>query len=234
MKRTEIAVVMAAGMGSRMLPITENIPKPLISIQNTTLIETVIDGLRQREPEKIYVVVGYLKEQFIRLCAKYPEVELIENTDYETKNNISSVYAAREVIRGSNCFICEADLYINDPTVFRKEFEQSGYLARFCQEYSDDWVFEVDDKFRINRIFVGGSKKYNMAGISYFTKEDSGILAAAIEQAYEAEGNDNLFWDEVVDQQLEKLNLTVYPIDKNAIIEVDTIQELNEVRQQKL
>lgn len=225
----EIAVIMAAGLGSRMRPLTETIPKPLIPIHNVTMIETVLAGLHSRGITEIYIVVGYLKEQFLPLCSKYPGVVLIENSEYESKNNISSIYAARNVIRSANCFICEADLYVKRPEIFQGDFLKSGYFAKFREGYSDDWIFEVDENNRIWQIRVGGENKYNMAGISYFLKEDANKVADAIEQAYRKPGHETCYWDEIVNQQLTELELTIYPLEEQAIIEIDTVEELNEV-----
>ncbi len=228
----ETAILMAAGLGERMRPLTETTPKPLVKVHGKPMIETVVEGLLARPVEEIYVVTGYLGVQFEGLCDKYPSVKLIQNPDYGTKNNISSIYAARKVLGSGNCFICESDLYVADPSIFQKELPHSCYYGRMQEGYSDDWVFDLQEGY-ITRVGKGGEDTYNMVGISYFKQAEALILKEEIEKAYRIEENGNLFWDDVVNRNLDKLRLRVEPVKEGQLVEIDTVEELREVNEGK-
>ena len=174
-----IAILMAAGLGTRMRPLTEKTAKPLVKVFGKSMIETIIDGLEDVVDE-IYVVVGYKKEQFEFLKKGYKNLKLIENTEYQTINNISSIHAARDVMGIDDCFICEADLYISDTSIFKDKLEGSCYYGVFVEGHSDDWLFDQDEKGRITRVGKYGDDKYNMCGVSFFKASDARIIKDAI------------------------------------------------------
>lgn len=224
----EIAILLAAGLGSRMLPLTETMPKPLIKVKGIPLIETIIKGLEKRHISKIYIVTGYLREQFQYLTEKYSNIELIENKEYLKKNNISSLHAMGKLLGSKNCFICEADLYVSDMNIFQQEYENSCYFGKMVKGYSDDWAFIMEGD-RIIRVKKGAKDAYNLAGISYWRKNDAKMIKDKIDEVYMTQGHEALFWDEIVDQLLRDMEVHVYEVAEESVIEVDTVEELNKL-----
>ncbi len=226
------AILMASGMGTRMRPLTETTPKPLIKVCDKPMIKTVIDGLIRAGVDNIYIVVGYLGDQFDALLDEYDNIHILKNTYFETVNNISSVYVARDVMRVDDCFVCEADLYVMDDDLFKDHPDHSCYYGIYREGFVNDWGFETDDNGIITRVGKGVTDCYNMVGVSYIRKKEAIRIADEVERLFgKAAGYEDMFWDDVVDSITDKLKLKVWPIKEGSIAELDTPEELYELEE---
>lgn len=226
MKKIERAILMAAGKGERLQPVTLDTPKPLVNINGKAMIETIIEALEQNGIKEIYVVIGYKKEMFSYLPQKYESVTLIENNIYDKCNNISSLYAAREHLK--NTFITDGDIIISNPDVFNPLPYESGYCIIKTNEPTNEWTFDVDDNNYITNCDKSGGHPGNIQfGISRWTEEDSEKLRKYLEYEFEANKNTDLFWDDVALQlHLDDFKLKVYEISNTDVTEIDSFAEL--------
>ena len=225
MHRIERAIIMAAGKGERMHPLTEKTPKPLIRVRGKRIIETVIEALHANGIYEIYVVVGYKKEQFEPLKEEFPGVTLIENPYYDTCNNISSLYVAREHLK--DCMILDGDQIIYDPKVLAPEFERSGYNAVWTDEETTEWLMTVEDGVVTGCSRTGGKRGWQLYSISRWSAEDGARLRRHLELEFEERGNRQIYWDDVpMFCHFDEYRLGIRPMQKSDCLEIDSLEEL--------
>lgn len=224
--RVKRAVIMAAGFGKRMVPVTLTTPKPLVKVNGKRIIDTIMEAVNNAGIEEVWLVRGYLWEKFDELLTDYPNIKFILNEHYNEANNISSALLAGEYL--SNAYVLEADLVINNPSVIRKYEYETNYIGRYC-EHTDDWCFKVSDGI-IKELLVVGDDVYHMYGISYWTYEDGIKLFDCIKKTYEMENGKEKYWDEVSMRVFkDEFSISVRPCYDNDIIEIDTFEELVEL-----
>lgn len=226
--RAKRAVFVAAGFGKRLVPITINTPKPLVRVHGVRIIDRLIDASLQTGIEEIYIVRGYLSEQFDQLLIKYPMIKFIENTVYTEANNISSAFIAKELL--SNAYVFEADLLISNPTIITKYHYSSDYLA-IKKDSTDDWCFRVKDGIIMEEMTKGaGQDIWQMVGISYWDKSDGEKLSKDIEEVYHSEGGKDLYWEQVpLCYRKENYKVAIRECLQEDIVEIDTFEELKAI-----
>ena len=222
--RVKRAVIMAAGFGSRMVPVTLDRPKPMVKVNGVRIIDTLLDALVSVGIKDITLVRGYKKEKFDEITDKYPFIKFVDNDVYDKTNNISSAMAALEHI--DECYLCEADLYISNPDIISKYQYSSNILGSFSIE-TDDWSYKLDNGY-ITDYKKGNTFCFNYYGISYWNKDDSKKLRNDFKQVYEEEqdGKD-YFWEFIpLVLRKERYNVEVRPCEKSDIMEIDNFYEL--------
>lgn len=227
MNKVKRAIIMAAGIGKRMQPVTLEIPKPLVKVNGTRMIDTVIQGLQENGIFEIYVVVGYLKEKFD--CLKeYPGVTLIENPYYDSCNNISSLYVARNYI--SDAIILDGDQMIYNSKILEPEFERSGYSVCWTDDETREWLLKVEDEVVVQCSRNGGKKGWQLFSISRWNNEDGKKLKKHLEVEFEKKKNRQIYWDDIaLFCYPEEYSLGIYKMKKGDIREIDNLEELAEI-----
>ena len=224
--RAKRAIFIAAGFGSRLVPITFNTPKPLVRVHGQRIIDGLIDACLEAGINEIYIVRGYLAEQFDQLLYKYPMIKFLENPVYNEANNISSAMVARYML--SNAYVFEADLLISNPKIITKYHYTSDFLA-IKKDRTDDWCFIVKDGVIVEEK-VGGLDCWQMVGISYWNEEDGHKLSDDIKMTYEQPGGKERYWEQVPLVFCKKhYKVEVRGCQENDIIEIDTFRELKAI-----
>lgn len=216
---------MAAGFGSRMQPVTLTTPKPLVKVNGMRMIDTVIQGLHHNGIQEIYIVAGYLKEQFYALETQYPGVKIIENPYYDTCNNISSLYVAREHLE--DVMILDGDQIIYNDKILDPSFERSGYNCVWTNSQTDEWLMTVKDGVVTSCSRTGGIGGWQLYSISRWSVEDGRKLKQHLEIEFEQNKNRQIYWDDIAMFCYPgEYHLGIYPMKKNDIIEIDNLSEL--------
>lgn len=224
--RVKRAVIFAAGFGSRMVPITLNTPKPMVRVKGKRIIDGLLDAITAAGITEIYIVRGYLGEQFEQLLHKYPTLQFIDNPMYNEANNISSAMCARHQLAGA--YACEADLLLYNPALITKYQYQSNYLG-VPVDKTDDWCLQTRGGY-ISALKLGGTDCYHMFGISYWDEQDGARLAGHIEQVYHSPGGKERYWDQVAfDYFPSEYKIGVRPCTFDDIAEIDTYRELKQI-----
>ena len=221
--KVDNAIIMAAGTASRFAPLSYEKPKALIEVRGEVLIERQIRQLREAGIEEVVVVTGYKAEQFEYLKDKYGVV-LINNPYYLTRNNNSSIYAAREYIK--NSYICSSDNYfITNP--FESDVDESYYAAVYIEGETGEWCILEEDGL-IKDVKVGGQDSWVMLGHVFWSESFSRSFLHILEDEYEWPETADKLWETIYIEHINEIPMKIRKYPADFIFEFDTLDELRE------
>lgn len=225
MYKVERAIIMAAGKGTRMRPVTLHTPKPLVKVNGKRMIDSVIEALHKNGISEIYIVVGYLKDQFEILPKEYENVKLIENPFYDTCNNISSLYVARDYIE--NAIILDGDQIIYHEKILAPEFDRSGYNAVWTDDETEEWLMTVEKGIVTSCSRTGGKGGWQLYSVSRWNEADGKRLKHHLGLEFNEKYNRQIYWDDVVMFcHADEYELGIRPMNADDVIEIDNLEEL--------
>lgn len=221
--RVKNAVILAAGLSSRLAPISFEKPKGLLTVRGEVLIERQIRQLKAVGINDITVVVGYLKEQFFYLEEKFG-VKLVINEDYWKYNNTSSVSLVLD--RLSNTYLCSSDNYFIENPFNTYEY-RPYYSAEFAEGKTEEYCLSTDKDGLITRVTVAGENSWYMIGHVYFDRNFSQKFVELFRKDYERIDIKEKLWEDFYIEHLDALKLYIKE-NKGNIFEFDSVEELRQ------
>jgi len=219
------AIILAAGMSTRFAPVSYEIPKGLLTVKGEIMIERLIEQLQEAGIQEIVLVVGYMMEKFLYLRNKY-NVKLVVNNEYSSKNTHSSIYVARDFL--SNTYICCADNYYPE-----NMFHKYEYHAYYCATYLNGQSHvERGLIFNEDGLIIDTNKPANnqwiMYGHAYYDNNFANQFKPILEKYYDVPGTENMYWETIYAENVEKVSMWVQKCNQNEIYEFDSMSELKQ------
>lgn len=220
-KAPKNAIILAAGFGMRMVPINTETPKGLLEIKGERLIECTIRQLHEVGITEIYIVVGFMKEQYEYLIDEYG-VDLIVAPDYTSKNNLHSLKTAADHL--SNSYIIPCDIWCEKNPYSRNEL-YSWYMVSDLVD--DDSTVRVNRKQElvVQKEQAGGNA---MIGICYLLEAEAETVRERLEELGRDSRYDGTFWEETLYQK-DRMIVTARVVHAADAVEINTYEQLREI-----
>lgn len=199
--RVDGALIIAAGFGSRFVPLTFETPKGLLEVFGERMIERQIKQLHEVGIRSITIVVGYLKEKFEYLIDKY-DVKLLYNNEYSGKNTLTTLYHARNILRGRSMYLLSSDNWMRE-NMFHTFECGAWYSAVHTDENTSEWCLTFNKKGLIKQVSVGGHNSWFMYGPAFMTAQWLEYYLPVLEAYYHLPGTEPFYWEQVYKELLD-------------------------------
>ena len=195
------ALIIAAGFGSRFVPLTFETPKGLLEVFGERMIERQIRQLHEAGIRDITIAVGYLKEKFEYLIDKY-DVKLLYNPEYSSKNTLTTIYRAAKVLEGRNMYLLASDNWLRENMYHAYECG-AWYSSELQKGETREWCLSYNKKGRITGVRIGGRDAWVMYGPAYFSREFTAKFMPVLKAYYETPGTEQFYWEQVLADMLD-------------------------------
>lgn len=222
--KVDNAIIMAAGRSRRCMPLSNYLPKGLFEIKGDTMVERQIKQLHDAGIKQIILVVGYLKEKYYEMAKKYKDLIVIDNTEWEEKNNISSLYAAKDYLK--NSYICCSDNWFAH-NVYCDYVYDSYYACKYTDEFLDEYCVKATDKEGyMTSVKKGGEKCWYTIGEAFFNKDFSAKFVDYMVKEYYDPEVKYMLWDDFQIRHIDDLKLKVKGYSDDECKEFDTTEDI--------
>jgi hypothetical protein len=216
------AIILAAGLGSRLKEITKSKHKALIEIKGIPNIERTILYLKEAGIDEIYIVTGYLSSQFEYLTYKYG-CKLIKNNKYREYNNIYSFYLASKYL--SDSYVIDSDVVLFKNIFLDKPVFSTYYTIIRPESDELEWNPILNEKGIVTDIIISSRHLPSLLGISFWNLGDSKKILAELEKYNKLSvlEDSKLYWDNIPMSLLGSMEIRVRELSICDAYEMDNI-----------
>jgi CTP:phosphocholine cytidylyltransferase-like protein len=220
------AIILAAGLGTRLRPLTDRCPKALVVTGNESFFSRQLRLLGEADVTDITVVTGYEAGAFEPWRAR-EGLRFVHNDHYHDRNNLHSMaLVTADLSRDrEGCLVLEGDVWPGERVLECAPLPTSAWFVGHRDDMHDEWVVRTGPGDRVERIDVASGAGWILTGMSYWSHDAAAILAVLIEEAASDPANDNLFWDEVPRRNLDRLDVRAHRISSEDWYEIDTLED---------
>lgn len=214
------AIILAAGFGMRMVPISQSVPKAFLEVKGERLIERLIRQLREAGIHDISVVVGFMKDSFEYLIDDFG-VSLIVNEEYASRNNLHSLALAANRISGT--YIVPCDIWCAKNPFTDTEL-YSWYLVSDRQNRES--TVRVNRKNELVSVDEDedGSR---MIGISYICADDAENICTRLRELDQNRLYEQSFWEAALYQK-DRMCIRAKICADEDMVEINTYEQLRD------
>ena len=235
------AIILAAGMGTRLKDLTKNNTKCMIKVNGVTLIDRMLHQIEKNNVDRIVIVAGYKKDiliDYINSLNISTPITYVENPIYDKTNNIYSLFLARDYLVQDDTLLFESDLIFEDKLIsmLLEDERPSLALVDKYESWMDGTCVKIDSQDNIDA-FIPGSKfkyedkdkYYKTVNIYKFSKNFSQNYYVPFLEAYSKALGNNEYYEQVlrVITMLEASELKAKRLDGEKWYEIDDVQDLD-------
>lgn len=225
------AVLLAAGLGTRLRPITNDVPKCMVPVNGMPIIERQIKNLIENGVKDIYVVSGYKRDVLKSFLSQYyPSVHVIENDVYDSTNNMYSLYLTMNYVRGEEFLLMNSDVFhdanIEEGMISSKESNMVACeYGRYIEESMKITVDSNGVITHISKQITPDDAYATSIDVYKIGKEAGNALFDMCIDIIEKQGNRNSWTEVALDQIFSKIEFSPYKIN-GRWFEIDNHEDL--------
>ncbi len=216
------AIILAAGMGTRLRPLTDDRPKSLVEVAGESFFSRQVRQLRAAGVEDITVVTGYRAEAFDPWRGQ-AGLSFVHNPLFDTRNNLWSMLLVRD--RLGDSFVLDGDVRLAEGVIPRERPAASRWFVGWRDAMENEWAVVEDDRGRVRRIDVKSGSGWILTGLSYWSGADGTFLSSALDEASRGADASTIYWDEIPRRSLDAIDVRAQRIGAGDWAEIDTLED---------